>query len=380
MKNGKKCILCRTRKRLIQFLPEEEVRQNFINTLVTTYGFPIESISSEIPLTRYAKGKKGRADIVVSVVSDEEPRTPLIIIECKAPGKSIRIDKVIQQAIRYNNVLSVRVIVLTNGEETVWYGLSKEQKSFQELKRIPTYIDLFNERNLEFIEVLKTKPTRIKHNAELLELEEKLQEIQVIGDDTPQCYYSIIANISGLLNDENNKTSVLPLQTKILSSDNGLRYTTFGNAAGGSWTGYYRYFVVENSDKESEIVSLSIMGGSNGASMFIVAIDDFESSHNSLQYAIDRFIEQDGNKFKFWHDGTLTLGNRGRVKNQEVVDYISKHGRHLIKDGRIYLGEIDNSVEMIWDQSSTRTLIANFIDYGFLRDQFRKAKKVEFTI
>ena len=45
-KNGKECIFCQTRKKLIQVTPEEEVRQNFIRTLINDYGVPADLIET----------------------------------------------------------------------------------------------------------------------------------------------------------------------------------------------------------------------------------------------------------------------------------------------------------------------------------------------
>ena len=106
-----------------------------------------------------------------------------------------------------------------------------------------------------------------------------------------------------------------------------------------------------------------------------VAIDDFEKSHMSLEYSIDRFVERKGSFYSFWHDGTLTVGKKGRAKNKEVIDFIRKTTPDLIKNDKVFLGTIDNSKPFKWNDENVSELISNFIDYGFVRDKFRKTYK-----
>ena len=96
----------------------------------------------------------------------------------------------------------------------------------------------------------------------------------------------------------------------------------------------------------------------------------------SLEYSIDRFVKQDGEKFSFWHDGTLTVGNLGRAKNNDVIDFIKNNSPQLIKDNKVFLGTVDNSVPFTWENEDVNRLIANFIDYGFVRDKFRIIRKM----
>ena len=66
IKNGKECVLCHSRKKLIQVTPEEVVRQEFVAKLITEFNVPIDLIEVEVPLSYYQKGKRERADIIVS--------------------------------------------------------------------------------------------------------------------------------------------------------------------------------------------------------------------------------------------------------------------------------------------------------------------------
>src|SRR5690606_13581614 len=123
--------------------------------------------------------------------------------------------------------------------------------------------------------------------------------------------------------------------------------------------------IFERDDGETQILSFTVMGklsavnhplygNSKGHSLFLCAIDDYENSHLSLEYAMDRFVKKEDQTFSFWHDGTLTLGKRGRVKNQEVIDYIKSRRPELIREGKVYLGQVDNRIQFEWNQKDVQ--------------------------
>ena len=40
--------------------------------------------------------------------------------------------------------------------------------------------------------------------------------------------------------------------------------------------------------------------------------------------------------YHIWHDGTLTAGRRGRLKNAVVINYIKENDNTLLKEGKIF--------------------------------------------
>lgn len=386
IKNGKECVLCHSRKKLIQITPEEIIRQEFVSKLISELNVPIEMIDVEVPLSYYQKGKRGRADIIVSGFDKENfEKIPLIVIECKAPTIHLT-DKVFEQTMHYDEFLEPEIMAMTNGHETICYSWDNEIRDYREIISIPKYSDLIKGKGIEFQEEIVNEWKRPNHKGNVEKNREILLADYNLGEDTDIKLVPFITNLVGLIYDDSEKANQLHLKSKTFISDGGIRFTTFGNAAGGSFTGEYRYFIVENDNQETELVSISIMGkistknhpkwkNSNGFTLFNVAIDDFENSHMSLEYSIDRFVEINNNEYSFWHDGTLTVGNKGRAKNKDVIDFIKVHSPHLIKNERIYLGTIDNSKSFVWKDKNVNELIANFIDYGFVRDEFRKTYK-----
>lgn len=386
IKNGKEYILCNSRKKLIQITPEEIIRQEFITKLITEYRVPADLIDAEVPLSYYQKGRTGRADIIVSGFDEKHnERIPLMVVECKAPNVYLT-DKVLEQVMNYDDLLETQIMVITNGLQTICYSWSYDIQDYRMIKSIPLYPDLIKGIGIDFAEEIADNWIRPDHKDDIDKNHELLLADYIIGEDTDKKLVPLIANLVGLIYDDKAKANHLNLKDKIFVSDGGLRYTTFGNAAGGDYTGDYRYFILQNEEGETELVSISIMGNASvknhpkwgnrmGYTILHIAIDDLEKSHNALEYCIDRFVTIENDFYSFRHDGTLTVGKKGRVKNADVINFIKMHYPHLVRDNKIYLGSIDNSKPFRWEDEDVNNLIANFIEYGFARDEFRKMYK-----
>lgn len=107
------------RKKDVALTPEEQVRQWCIGMLASHLEVPMHMMMSEVAFM--LGGKRFRADILVY---DRQTR-PLMVVECKRAD--VEIDgEVLQQAIRYNMVLNVRYILITNGIRT--YALRRSDK------------------------------------------------------------------------------------------------------------------------------------------------------------------------------------------------------------------------------------------------------------
>ena len=121
------------RKKNVTATPEEQVRQWFIVQLREVFGVPAGLMMSECGFQ--FGGKKYRADILVH---DRSAR-PLCVVECKRPD--VHLDAaVVEQAMRYNSVLDVRYIVLTNGNLTYIY--IREGDRFVPCDHVPTYEEM----------------------------------------------------------------------------------------------------------------------------------------------------------------------------------------------------------------------------------------------
>ncbi len=100
------------RKKEVALTPEEHVRQWFIGQLHGRMQVPLHMMMSE---TSFKLGSKVfRADILIYGRSAR----PLAVVECKRPETELD-RKVLDQTIRYNMVLDVSYIIITNGNRTI---------------------------------------------------------------------------------------------------------------------------------------------------------------------------------------------------------------------------------------------------------------------
>lgn len=133
--NGKKLIFDDIRKKYLVLTPEEWVRQNFIQYLITEKEYPKTLISIEKGLKLNELQK--RADAVVYNQSAQ----PIVLIECKAPHVKIT-QKTFEQIARYNMIFKVPYLVVTNGLNHYCCQISFEKNSFNFLEKIPTYTSI----------------------------------------------------------------------------------------------------------------------------------------------------------------------------------------------------------------------------------------------
>ena len=141
-KQDGKCYFDPIRYFLVQKTPEEEVRQKTIIFLQNKLGVPIEHIRVEEPMCHVKKGLRGRADIVV--YRDDKQEEPLMVIECKAPYIDVDCNIVLDQAVRYRNILGAEYIMLVNGVNAVVYQFKNGKH--KEIDKVPSYQELLKSK------------------------------------------------------------------------------------------------------------------------------------------------------------------------------------------------------------------------------------------
>ena len=121
------------RKREVTLTPEEQVRQWFIGVLNKDMQVPMHMMMSEAGFR--LGDKQFRADIIVY----GRDAQPLAVVECKRP--EVELTKgVLDQAVRYNMVLDVKYIIITNGRRT--YICQRKGESFSFMDSVPVYNEM----------------------------------------------------------------------------------------------------------------------------------------------------------------------------------------------------------------------------------------------
>lgn len=131
------------RKKWVDALPEEMVRQKILGHLVNQLGYPphavvIEKKLSELPQVLEEKVPNRRIDILCL---ESETLRPLLLIECKAMPLQ---KKMFAQALGYNAYIKAPLICLANDEGFLlrW----ESDSSIKERNQLPSYESLKNAR------------------------------------------------------------------------------------------------------------------------------------------------------------------------------------------------------------------------------------------
>lgn len=130
-RDGRVRIFDALRRRFIVVTPEEWVRQHFVNLLVQHLHYPLALMGNEIRLE--LNGMTRRCD---TVVYDREMR-PRMIVEYKRPSVELT-QKVFAQVARYNLVMRVDYLVVSNGLRHFCCRMDYQQQTYAYLDAIPT--------------------------------------------------------------------------------------------------------------------------------------------------------------------------------------------------------------------------------------------------
>ncbi len=129
---GKQLIFDLIRKKFVVLTPEEWVRQNFIQYLISEKNYPRNLMAVEKQVK--VNGKQRRFDLLVYSRNGQ----PRLIVEFKAPGVKITQDA-FDQVVRYNMALRVDKVIVSNGLQHFACAIDYKTNSFFYLKEIPEY-------------------------------------------------------------------------------------------------------------------------------------------------------------------------------------------------------------------------------------------------
>ena len=120
------------RKRYIALTPEEWVRQHFVHFLIAHKGYPNALLANEVMVK--LNGTTKRCDTVLY----RRDLSARMIVEYKAPHIEIT-QAVFDQITRYNMVLKVDYLIVSNGMQHYCCRMDYAHQSYTFLQDIPDY-------------------------------------------------------------------------------------------------------------------------------------------------------------------------------------------------------------------------------------------------
>ncbi|MDY3268766.1 MAG: type I restriction enzyme HsdR N-terminal domain-containing protein [Phocaeicola sp.] len=134
-KENRDYIFDTLRKKYVALTPEEWVRQNFVHFLIRYKNYPVGLLANEVQISLNSTRK--RCDTVLY----NRNLTARMIIEYKAPSVNIT-QEVFNQITRYNIVLKVDYLIVTNGINHYCCKVDYRNNSYSFLRDIPEYSEL----------------------------------------------------------------------------------------------------------------------------------------------------------------------------------------------------------------------------------------------
>ena len=131
-------ILDTLRQKFVALTPEEWVRQHFVHFMLERKGYPAALMANEVAVT--LNGMSRRCD---TVVYRKEGLKPLMIVEYKRPDVEIT-QKVFNQISRYNMVLEVEWLVVSNGLKHYCCKVDLQTGGYVFVEDIPEFQFLIN--------------------------------------------------------------------------------------------------------------------------------------------------------------------------------------------------------------------------------------------
>lgn len=358
------------RKRLIYKTPEETIRQQVLRYLVDIVGVPQNMIQVEMLLSKYGVKSIRRADIIIEKFNEIDGTiTPLVVVECKAPGILIG-ESAVTQAVDYADTLATDYIILTNGTDLIIAKYEAESNQYIDLKEIPTYKEMLDGKGTP----LPIEPPKERFSFESLTTNQDYYSGYEFNPKTPKTLLPFLTNLWEGFLDTSHSMPAKQYRIFTLLEDYGIRYLSCGNAAGGTYQGAYRSFLIEYKGN-TKFMNLGFFDYGTTTIMTVSIDQDDNQPHNSLQYSVDTNLVKKGETYQFIHSGRIAVGNIGSGKVSELKALLKFMYPNIIINDKIDLGTVHNNSLLYLDTPEVTNLVENALSYAIIRDEYRSIVK-----
>lgn len=366
--HGKEYYVDPFRDRLILKTPEETVRQQVLQYLLSYKNIPKEMIQVEVRLSKYQVNSARRADIIVERFNGKKGElSPLAIIECKAPEIMIG-DSAIQQAIDYADDLNADYIFVTNGDDAMTAKYEAGSNQYVFLSELPDYQSMLCGQG----DYLPEDQPKERFAFDVLNKNKDYYCGYEFNPDTPSELLPFLTNLWECFLDTSHKMPEKQYKHFRLIKDYGIRFLSCGNAAGGSYQGAYRSFLIEY-QADTKFMNLAFFDYGSHTILTVSVDKDNNKPHNSLQYNVNAII-RNGERYSFPHNGRIAIGNKGSGKVSELKELIRNEAPELLVHGDIFLGTLHNQKLLYLDDADVTDFVENLLTYALIRDVFREMK------
>ena len=177
-------------------------------------------------------------------------------------------------------------------------------------------------------------------------------------------------NLAECFLDISHKITELPLKNFTFLKDEGIYSKTAGNPYFNFVTNFR---LVKLKDKEGNTKNFGFAIVTDPYPALFVGKYFKHTFHNALELNLHYFMDSKGDKLHFVHDYKIYQQHK-----DEFREYVVKKELFEEDDNQhVILGDIDASKLLYCDNPQVTDLMANLIEYSFLRDEFRIMKEHE---
>ncbi len=349
--------------------PEEFVRQKFVKFMHRKLGIPFEAMLTEESISHYISGNNDKMDICVKRETNSGIKI-LMVVECKAQDVALTED-VYNQAKRYAEPLNIPVLIVTNGIEYDCI-MRNSDNTYEDIEKLPTYEELERYEDIKTVAIEKYEYNRWSydelHRSDVLKIECNINNH--ISDLITKEKAVNCLNLAECFLDTSHKINDLPLKNFTFLKDEGIYSKTAGNPIFNFVTNFR---LVKIKDKEDNIKNFGFAIVTDPYPALFVGKYYKHTFHNALELNLHFFMDSTDNNLHFVHDYKIY-----HASSVEFRDYVNK--KELFEEdenNNIILGDIDASDLLYCDNSQVNNLMANLIEYSYLRDEFRIMKENE---
>lgn len=132
---GKQYIFDSLRKKYVRLTPEEWVRQNFVQFLISEKKYPTSLIAIEAGVN--INNNPQRADLIIF----DRLGQPALVAEFKAPEVKIS-QQTFDQIVRYNRQLKVKFLIVSNGMQHYCCTIDYAENTYAFRPEIPAFEEI----------------------------------------------------------------------------------------------------------------------------------------------------------------------------------------------------------------------------------------------
>lgn len=256
------------RKFLTEKNEKEEIRQKTIEYLHKELFVPYTAIRTDVAMYNFEKKARGRADILITALTDDGYDVPIMVIRCTESTKDTK-GKAKTEALKQLSSTGSVCAGVTNGKSFDFYVNEEEIVEKFELINYPTLCDLLNLEAYDYEqEPMETEAYSYFYSPEAYE---DGITYGIIGEDTSKELAPVILNLNACFMLEDEKIKGLKGSHFKLKEDKGLRFTK----AEDGFNANYRLLLVESKNGIS-VVGFAISSCETGrdCTYLTITIDD----------------------------------------------------------------------------------------------------------